>query len=135
MYGKDSITGTTDDAFRKNPDGTPKPHKSGKDATKITTKESFVEADTYVRNSKSYKDAIKDAEATGNDYIVVNDVKLEDIYGANYKDQVFGKTRLGSKNNPTGTAKIDFTDGTINAKFQKDSSGKWNLDTMYPEPK
>lgn len=36
MYGIDPITGTTDDAFNKFPDGTPKPHNAGKNATKFT---------------------------------------------------------------------------------------------------
>ena len=135
MYGKDPITGTTDDAFRKNADGTPKPHKASKDATKFTSKESLVKGEEYVKNTQKYEDAIREAENAGDTYITVKDIKLEDVYGADYKNQVFGKTRIGTKNNPTGTTVTDFTDGTIIAKFQKDAFGKWQLDTMYAEPK
>ncbi len=135
MYGIDPITGTTDDAFNKFPDGTPKPHNSGKNATKFTSKESLVKAEDYAESSQNYKDPISSAEADGSDYITIKEIKLKDVFGANYKENVFGKTRLGSRNNPTGTAITDFTDGTLTAKFKKDASGKWSLDTMFPEPK
>lgn len=135
MYGKDPIIGTTDDAYNKFPDGTPKQHNAGKNATKFTSKESLVNGEDYARSSQQYKDAIAQAEAVGDNYITVKDIKLKDVYGTNYKDALFGKTRVGSKNNPLGTVKTDFTDGTITVKFKKDSSGNWNLDTMFPEPK
>lgn len=135
MNGFDPVTGMTDDAYNKFPDGTPRQHNSAKNATKFTNKESLVKAEIYARNTQKYKDAVSLAETDGSDYITVKDIKLDDIFGANYKDQVFGKTRLGSRNNPTGTAITDFTDGTLTAKFKKDASGKWNLDTMFPEPK
>lgn len=135
MYGKDPITGTTNDAFKKDVNGNPLPHKSGKDATKFDSKEALVKAADYVKNSQEYKDALEAAEKAGDDFFVVKNSKLEDVFGANYKDQVFGKTRVGSKNNPTGTVETDFSDGTIKAVYIKDSNGKWNLETMYPEPK
>ena len=90
---------------------------------------------TIWKNSQKYEDELAIAEGNGLEEFAVENIKLEDVYGANYKDQVFGKTRVGSKNNPTGATETDFTDGTINAKFQKDSNGKWYLDAMFPEPK
>ena len=135
MHGKDPITGTTDDAFNKFPDGTPKPHNTGKNATKFNSKEALVKAEEYAHNTTEYKNAIAQAEAAGDNYITVKNTKLQDVFGANYKDQVFGKTRIGSRNNPTGSVETDFTDGTLTAKFKKDGSGNWNLDTMFPEPK
>ncbi len=75
------------------------------------------------------------AEGSGETFIKVENVKLEDIYGSDYKNQVFGKTRTGTKNNPVGTIPTDFTDGTIYAFFTKDVNGKWNLETMYAKPK
>ncbi len=51
MYGKDPVTGTTDDAFRKDASGNSLPHNYGKDATKFTSKESLVKAEVYVKNS------------------------------------------------------------------------------------
>lgn len=135
MYGKDPMTGTTDDGIRKDASGNPLPHRSGKDATKFTNKESLVKAEDYVRNSQNYKDALEEAVLDGSDQFAVSGTKLEDIFGVDYKNQVFGKTRTGTKNNPTGSVETDFTDGTVKAVFKKDSSGKWQLETMYPEPK
>ena len=135
MHGKDPITGTTDDAFNKFPDGTPKPHNAGKNATKFTSKESLVKAEDYARSSRKYKDAIAQAEIVGDNYVTVKGIKLEDVYGVKYKDAVFGKTRLGSKSHSIGSVETDFTDGALTAKFKKNSSGNWNLDTMFPEPK
>ena len=135
VEGKDPITGTTDDAIKKNADGTPKLHNYGKDATKFKSKEALIKAEEYVKNSKAYKDELDEATLNGGSKIVIKDIKLEDVYGANYKNEVFGKTRVGSKNNPTGVTETDFTDGTIRAVFEKDTSGKWSLETIFPEPK
>lgn len=135
MYGIDPITGTTDDAFRKNSDGTPKPHNYSKDATKFTSKENLVKAEEFVKNSQKYKDEFVIAERNGLEEIVVENIKLEDIFGTNYKDAVFGKTRIGTKNNPIGTTQTDFTDGTVKAVFKKDSIGQWSLESMFAKPK
>jgi hypothetical protein len=48
---------------------------------------------------------------------------------------VFGKTRIGTKNNPIGTNYTDFTDGNVKAVYKKDTSGSWYLHSMYAEPK
>ncbi len=135
IEGKDPITGTTDDAFRKDASGNALPHLTNKNATKFTSKESLVKAEKYVKNTQEYKDAIKIAEQSGKRDAVVKNIKLEDVFGSDYKKQVFGKTRLGTKNNPTGASLTDFTDGTIKAVFQKDSKGNWNAYTIYAEPK
>ncbi len=135
MYGKDPITGTTDDAFRKDVNGNPAPHRSSKDATKFNNKEALVKAEDHVRNTAKFKNAVGNAHLNNTNSFAVDDIKLEDIFGVDYKKEVFGKTRVGSKNNPTGTTETDFTAGTIKAAFKKDASGKWNLETMYPEPK
>ncbi len=135
IEGKDPITGTTKDAFNKFPDGTPKPHLTSKNATKFTSKESLVKTEKYVKNTQEYKDALATAESSNFSKFAVENVKLEDVFGKDYKKQVFGKTRTGSKNNPTGAVPTDFTDGTVKAVFQKDSKGNWNLYTMFAEPK
>lgn len=135
MFGKDPITGTTDDAFRKDASGNPLPHNYGKDATKFTSKESLVKAEIYLGNSVEYKNALSAADSSGETFFKVENIKLEDVYGADYKSSVFGKTRTGTKNNPIGTIPTDFTDGTIYAFFTKDATGKWNLETMYAKPK
>lgn len=135
IRGFDPITGTTDDAFRKNADGTPKKHNYGGDATKFVSKEDLVKSENYIKNTQQYKDALDEAKRLSEPDFVVNDIKLEDIFGSNYKDSVFGKTRTGTKNHPTGSIPTDFTDGTIKAVFKKDASGNWNLDTMFPKTK
>ncbi len=135
MYKKDPVTGTTNDAYNRNPDGTPKPHKAGKNATKFNNKESLVKAEDHIKNSQEYNDALADAAANNRESFVVKDTKLEDVYGPNYRNRVSGRTRTGSANNPTGTTPTDFTDGTIKAVYKKDANGVWHLETMYPEPK
>jgi hypothetical protein len=50
-------------------------------------------------------------------------------------NEVFGKARFGSANNPVGTTPNDFTDGTLTSVFKRGPNGRWNLHTMYPEPK
>ncbi len=129
IEGKDPITGTTNDGV------TGKNHNYGKDATKFTSKESLVKAENFIKNTQSFKDKLNNARQLNDDIIAVKDVKLEDIYGKDYKKELFGKTRQGTKNNPAGAIETDFTDGTITAIFKKDVKGSWYLDTMYPAPK
>jgi hypothetical protein len=133
IEGKDPITGTTKDAFRKDAKGNPLPHLTNKNATKFTSKEALVKAEKYVKNTQEYKNALANI---GNDKVfAIEDVKLQDVFGSDYKKQVFGKTRVGSRNNPTGATLTDFTDGTIRAVFKKDSNGAWHIFTMFAEPK
>lgn len=133
IRGFDPVTGTQYDAYNKRPDGTPAIHKTGKTASKVLSEENYVKAESHIKNSQDFKNAIADADAT-NDPNAVVIIKLEDIYGQNYKNNVFGKTRVGPKN--TGTSvETDFTDGTMKAVYTKTSSGEWELKTMYPEPK
>jgi hypothetical protein len=133
IEGKDPITGTTKDAFRKDAKGNPLPHLTNKNATKFISKESLVKAEKYVKNTQEYKNALANI---GNDKVfAIEDVKLQDVFGSDYKKQVFGKTRIGSRNNPTGAILTDFTDGTIRAVFKKDSNGAWHIFTMFAEPK
>ena len=129
--GHDPVTGTTDDAYRKYPNGTPRPHAYGKNATHVMTREDYVKAEGHIKNSKQFKDA----EASGDDRIQV-DTPLEDIYGPNYRSKVEGVTREGSKNNPIGSKPTDLTDGVMRGRYAKDqATGDWKLITMYPEPK
>ncbi len=83
MYGKDPITGTTDDAYIKNADGTQKKHSYGKDATKFVGKDSLVQADNYIKNSQQFKDKLLAASSNGDDVFAVEGIKLEDVFGTN----------------------------------------------------
>ena len=129
MHGKDPMTGTTTDGVHG---GT---HGYGKTASKVNSEEAFAKAADHVDGSQGFKDAKAAAEAAGEDAFAV-DTPLADIYGPNYKDNVSGVTRTGSKNNPTGTTPADFTDGTMKSVYKKDpATGEWYQYTMYPNPK
>jgi hypothetical protein len=108
-------------------------NKFTKHATKFTSALSLVKAEEYVRNSREYKDSLADVLADGKESFVVKNIKLENVLGPDYKNQVFGKTRIGTTGNPVGTKLTDFTDGTVKAVFVKDA-GQWNLETLFPKP-
>jgi hypothetical protein len=127
LNGIDPVSGTTTDAF------TGQPHKYGRHATKINSPEAFVQAEQELGDSAAFVAETAAAEAAGDDWAVV-EMPLEEIFGPSYKDQVSGKTRLGSKNNPTGTQPTDFTDGTMKGVYKTSDTGQWNLHTLYPEP-
>ena len=130
VKGYDPMTGSTTDGV------TGATHKYGKNATKINTPEAYVKGETHLRESPEFKTKADAAKANGDTRFAVKESKLEDIYGPGYKDNVTGKTRQGSKNNPTGATDTDFTDGTMTGAYVKDpATGQWNLTTMYPEPK
>ena len=129
MHGKDPLTGTTIDGVHG---GT---HNYSKNATKINSDKSYVSGENKLRTSDEFKQKIADAENNGENKVIIENQKLEDIYGPRYKDHVSGQTRQGTKNNPTGTTPTDFTDGTMKGIYTKDANtGKWNLTTMYPDP-
>lgn len=136
VKGFDPVTGTKNDGYNKNPNGTPKEHNYGRHATKFKSKEALVKADEKIRNSDAFKNKVAAAKASKANVIAVTDTKLADVFGKDYKNQVTGKTREGSKNKPTGnTTDTDFTDGTIRAVYKKDAKGNWNVETMFPDPK
>jgi hypothetical protein len=134
VKGFDPVTGSTDDGYHKNADGTPKKHLSGRDATKFASKEAMVKAAEAVKKNPDYKKELEAAEKAGSSRFSVETTKLEDALGKDYKKQVAGVTRLGSKNHPTGSQPTDFTDGSVTAVFEKDAKGNWNTLTMYPNP-
>ncbi|WP_218082355.1 hypothetical protein [Anthocerotibacter panamensis] len=135
LKGYDPVTGTTDDAYKKFLDGTPMKHGYGKHATKVISEEGYVKAEKYLRSTQRFKDLTMEADMANNTITKAVEVPLEEIYGQNYKKEVFGKTRQGSAKHPTGVTEADFTDGIMKAYYKKDTSGDWKLHTMYPEPK
>ncbi|WP_218081684.1 hypothetical protein [Anthocerotibacter panamensis] len=133
LKGHDPVTGTTDDAYKKFPDGTPKKHLFGRHATKVTSIEAYVKAEEYIRKSQLFKDKVAAAYIANEDTIVIK-VTLEEIFGRDYQTKVYGETRLGSASKPAGLEETDFTNGVMKAVYDRDISGKWDLTTMYPEP-
>jgi len=94
----------------------------------------MVDAEAFARNSSDFAAAMNDAVTQGNNRFAVKGLRLEDALGQNYLSSVFGKSRLGTATNPTGSAVIDFTDGTYRSVFKLGPSGSWDLYTMFPEP-
>ncbi|TBW46404.1 hypothetical protein EZI54_23245 [Marinobacter halodurans] len=135
VRGVDPASGTTLDAFNKFPDGTPKPHKVGRNATAFTTDEALLQADDIVRSSMQFQKNIAEAKANGDLFVDAIELPLEEVFGSDYKNFVRGVTRLGSKRNPTGEIPTDFTDGTIKAIYRLDQAGSVKLHTLYPNPK
>ena len=127
MYKIDPMTGTTTDFY------TGMPHAASKNATQFLG-QSMLAAEQYARNSPEFGNKMTAALMNGKSQFAVNGLHLEDALGPNYLSYVYGKQRLGSVNNPTGTAPIDFTNGTYTSVFKKNANGYWNLHTMYPEP-
>ncbi|MEX1066071.1 MAG: hypothetical protein WED00_08870, partial [Aquisalimonadaceae bacterium] len=134
VRGIDPASGTTFDAFNKFPDGSPKPHKVGRNATAFTSDDALLHADNFSRNSTQFQQNIATARTNGDIFADPVEVPLRDVFGNNYQDYVRGVTRLGSKNNPTGHIPINFTDGTIKAIYRLDQSGSASLHTLYPNP-
>ena len=135
VRGIDPASGTPFDAFNKFPDGSPKPHKVGRNATAFTSDKELLQADDFARNSSLFQQNIAAAKANGDLFVDAVELPLEDVFGSSYHNSVRGVARLGSKNNPTGHVPIDFTDGTFKAIYRLDQSGNVKLHTLYPNPK
>jgi hypothetical protein len=135
VRGIDPASGTTFDAFNKFPDGSPKPHKVGRNATAFTSDDALLQADDFARRSTQFQENIATARANGDLFVNPVEIPLRDVFGSNYQNYVRGVTRLGSKNNPTGQIPTDFTDGTIKAIYRLDQNGNVKLHTLYPNPK
>ncbi len=134
VRGIDPASGTTMDAFAMFPDGTPRPHKVGRNATAFSSDEALVKADDFARNSQQFQQNVARAQANGDPYVAPVELSLQDVFGSNYLEAVRGVARVGSPKNPTGHIPIDFTDGTIKAIFKLDNDGNASLVTLYPEP-
>jgi hypothetical protein len=57
VRGIDPASGTTFDAFNKFSDGSPKPHKVGRNATAFTSDDALLQADDFARSSVSAKES------------------------------------------------------------------------------
>lgn len=133
--GIDPVTGTTNDAYNKYPNGSPKPHMAASTASKFNSKAAMVKADEKIRSSQAFKDELQKAKDQNKPVFAVKGTKLEDVFGPDYKKQVTGVTRTGPKGPAAPSQPSDFTDGTIRAVYKKDAAGNWNVETMFPETK
>ncbi|PCM44850.1 hypothetical protein CPA50_02110 [Marinobacter sp. ANT_B65] len=135
VRGIDPASGTTFDAFNSARDGSPKLHKVGRNATAFTSDDALVHADDVARSSRQFEENIATARANGDMFVDPVELPLTDVFGDNYKSNVRGVTRLGSKKNPTGHVDTDFTGGSVKAIYRLDQNGSVNLHTLYPNPK
>jgi hypothetical protein len=127
----DPETGTRLDKYRKKADGTPHNHKCGDHATKFNSERDYVKAEDHFRNSSDFKD-----RATRGEPRIAVHASLEEIYGPGYKNAVSGSTRQAPwPDTSTPTQPTNFTDGRVTAYYQRNSSGSYDLITMYPEPR
>jgi hypothetical protein len=127
----DPETGSREDKYRKNSDGTPANHRCGDHATKVNSEESYVKAESHSRNS----DVFREKAANGEPSIKV-ETPLEEIYGPNYKTHVSGRTRTTPwPDTSTPTIPTDFTDGKMIAIYRQADNSSYNLVTMYPNPR
>lgn len=135
LYGIDPMTGTTTDGEHGGV------HGYGRDATKFVSDEALLRAADVIRSSHTYNTARRVDEDTGLGQIRV-EVPLSTIFGPDYREQVRGIRRGGTRNLPTGDppgdsppGPVDFTDGTMFAYFRRAPDGEYSLITMYPRPK
>ena len=64
-------------------------------------------------------------------------LRLEDVFGPDYKQHVRGKRAKFDTSTPPkiiGTEDIDFSNGTVFVQFKKDTSGKFYPNTMFANP-
>ncbi len=135
VRGIDPASGTTFDAFNKFPNGSPKLHKVGRNATAFASDDALLQADSFARSSAQFQQNVAAARANGDLFVDAVELPLKDVFGSGYQNSVRGVTRLGSKKNPTGYVSIDFTDGSIKAIYRRDHNGNIKLHTLYPNPK
>ena len=129
IKGIDPMSGTTKDAV------TGKTHKYSRNATKINSPEDYVKAENHIRSSKEFERKVQLAEGSGKNRIVVNESKLNEIYGPDYSSKVAGKTRVGPSKTPQGVKSTTFTDESkMVGVYKKSTDGNWELLTMYPDP-
>ncbi len=127
VKGIDPVSGTMTDAY------TGKTHLVGRHASKVTSEEAYVKSADHITSTKLYNDVLTSANKS-NAKVFSVETPLKEIYGSSYGAHVQGKTRLGTKSDPRGVVDTDFTNGNMKAVFKQDSSGNYNLLTMYPEP-
>jgi SPP1 gp7 family putative phage head morphogenesis protein len=123
LDGKDPMTGTSVDSV------TGRPHRPPPIATRITTPEAFVAAESYLRRTAEYR-AARDAALFAPIYrrggfsVVLS---LDDALGPGYLRIVEGIKRADGS-----IVDVDFEGGLLLAIFRLEPSGAPVLVTMYP---
>lgn len=128
LRGIDPMTGTRIDGE------TGGRHRAPRAASRFTTPEAFVAAETYVRNTPVYR-AARDAALFDPAYQRGSfevAVRIEDALGRNLLASVEGVIRVGPRSGPEPLAAMDFDGGLVIARFRLAADGEPHLVTMLP---
>ncbi len=111
-----------------------KPHGYSANATRINDPGVYVDAEEFMRSSPTAIAAKNNAVRRRTGRFTVT-LPLKDVLGTDYEKYVEGKTRTGSRNNPTGSVATNLKDGNLIAVYTVARNGAVTLLTMYPDPK
>ena len=128
LHGIDPMTGTRVDGE------TGGRHRATNAASRFTTPEAFVAAETYVRSSPEYRAA---REAALFDPVYRRGffevaIPIEDALGRDMMTAVEGVIRIGPRIGPNPLAAMNFDDGLVIAQFRVATDGEPRLITMFP---
>lgn len=128
LRGIDPITGTRVDGE------TGGRHRAPRAASRFTTPEAFVAAETYVRSSPEYRAAREAALFNPNYRRGCFEVALpiEDAVGRNLLAEVEGVVRVAARSGAEPLAAMNFDGGLVIARFRIASDGEPLLVTMLP---
>ncbi len=128
LRGIDPMTGTRVDG------DTGGRHRAPRAASRFTTPEAFVAAETYVRSTPEYRAArhaaLFDPAYQRGSFEVA--VRIEDALGRNLLASVEGVIRIGHRGGPEPLAAMDFDGGLVIARFRIAADGEPQLVTMLP---
>ena len=128
LRGIDPMTGTRIDGE------TGRPHFAVSSASRFTTPEAFVAAESYVRRTSDYRSS-RDATLFDTDYrdgYFEVALPIEDVLGRDLLVAVEGVVRIGPRGNPQGVAEMNFDGGLVIARFRIAADGEPRLITMFP---
>jgi SPP1 gp7 family putative phage head morphogenesis protein len=128
LRGIDPMTGTRVDGE------TGGRHRATNAASRFTTPEAFVAAETYVRSSPKHRAA---REAALFDPVYRRGffevaIPIEDALGRDMMTAVEGVIRIGPRIGPNPLAAMNFDDGLVIAQFRVAADGEPRLITMFP---
>ena len=128
LRGIDPMTGTRIDGE------TGRPHFAVSSASRFTTPEAFVAAESYVRRSPDYR-AARDAalfDPVHNRGFFEVALPIDDALGRDLLADVEGVVRVGPRSTPQGVAAMNFDGGLVIARFRIAADGEPRLITMFP---
>lgn len=128
LRGIDPMTGTRVDGVKGGR------HRAPRAASRFTTPEAFVAAETYVRGTPVYR-AARDAALYDPDYQRGSfevAVRIDDALGRNLLSQVEGVVLTGPRNGMNSLGVINFDDGIVIAQFRIATTREPQLITMFP---